>query len=95
MTVNLKKQFQKQKTKIINYREFGNFFVFVCRQQILYELFLLANLWKVFFKSFLGICKRILDKTAPMKQNYGRLHHSPFLNKEILKAITKLNKTEK
>ena len=43
------------------------------------------------FDVFMNICKVALDKVAPLKQNYVRSNHSPFLNKEILKAI--MNRT--
>ena len=39
----------------------------------------------------MNICKATLDKVAPLKQKYVRSNHSPFLNKEILKAI--MNRT--
>ena len=43
------------------------------------------------FDVFVNICKTTLDKVAPLKQKYVRSNHSPFLNKEILKAI--MNRT--
>ena len=36
-------------------------------------------------------CKKTLDKAAPVKQKYVRSNQSPFLNKQILKAI--MNRT--
>ena len=43
------------------------------------------------FDVFMNICRETLDKVAPLKQKFIRQNHSPFLNKEILKAI--LNRT--
>ena len=43
------------------------------------------------FDVFMNICKATLDKVAPLKQKYVRSNHSPFLNKEILKAV--MNRT--
>ena len=43
------------------------------------------------FGVFMNICKAALNKVALLKQKYVRLNHSPFLNKEILKAI--MNRT--
>ena len=39
----------------------------------------------------MNICKATLDKVAPLKQKYVWSNHSPFLNKEIMKAI--MNRT--
>ena len=36
-------------------------------------------------------CKKTLDKAAPVKQKYVWSNQSPFLNKQILKAI--MNRT--
>ena len=67
----MKRYFQKQKSKIRNYRYTKSFLQSEYRQQILYELSLSGNVWgAVFFKSFLGMCEEALDKNDPVKQKY-------------------------
>ena len=81
-----KTHFQKQKPKLINYRDYRIFSEY--RQHILYTLSLLGNEWReVSFESFLSICMETLDKTAPIKRKYGGTNHSPFLNYKIIKTI--------
>ena len=60
-------------------------------KKITYELLLLGYANDIPFDAFMNICKATLDKVAPLKQKYVRSNHSPFLNKEILKAI--MNRT--
>ena len=64
------------------------FFESKYQQQVLYELFLLSNVWGgVYFQSFLHICKERLDKTSAMNQRYVWSNPSPFLDNKILKAL--------
>ena len=75
----MKSHFQKQKQQIINYRDNRKFSESEYRQQILYVLPLLINVWgKVSFKCFLDMCKETLDKTAPVEQKKFRSIHCPF-----------------
>ena len=62
-------------------------------KKITYELLLLGYANDIHFEYtlFMNIRKATLDKVAPWKQKYVRSNHSPFLNKEILKAI--MNRT--
>ena len=84
----MKIHFQKQKPEVINYCDYRNFSEKEYRQQILYELSLVGNVWReISFDSLLAKFKETLDKTAPIIQNYVRSNHSPFLNKENLKSI--------
>ena len=78
----MKPYFQKQKPRVVTYRDYKNFSKNDYGQKITYELSLLG---------YANICKATLDKVAPLKQKYVRSNHSPFLNKEILKAI--MNRT--
>ena len=87
----MKAYFQKQKPKVVTYRDYKNFSENDYRQKITYELSLLGYANDIPFDVFMNICKATLDKVAPLKQKYVRSNHSPFLNKEILKAI--MNRT--
>ena len=87
----MKAYFQEQKPKVVTYRDYKNFSENNYRQKITYELSLLGYANDIPFDVFMNICKATLDKVAPLKQKYVRSNHSPFLNKEILKAI--MNRT--
>ena len=90
--MTMKIHFQKQKPNIINYHDYINFSEREYRQQISYQFSVLGNVWEeVSFESFLGISKDTRDKTASIKQKYVNSNYSPFLNKNILKAI--MNRT--
>ena len=87
----MKAYFQKQKPKVLTYRDYKHFSENNYRQKITYELSLLGYANGISFNVFFNICKVTLDKAAPLKQKYVRSNHSPFLSKEILKAI--MNRT--
>ena len=87
----LKGYFQKQKPKVVTYRDWKNFSENYYKQKITYELSLLGYASDIPFDTFMNICKATLDKVAPLKQKYLKSNHSPSLNKEILKSI--MNKT--
>ena len=87
----MKAYFQKQKPKVVTYRDYKHFSENDYRQKITYELSLLGYANDIPFDVFMNICKATLDKVAPLKQRYVRSNHSSFLNKEILKAI--MNRT--
>ena len=87
----MKAYFQKQKPKVVTHRDYKDFSENDYRQRITYELSLLGYANDITFDLFMNICKVTLDKVAPLKQKHIRSNHSPFLNKEILKAI--MNKT--
>ena len=86
----MKAYFQKQKPKVVTYRDYKIFSENDYRQKITYESPLLGYANDIPFDVFMNICKATLDKVAPLKQ-YVRSNYSPFLNKEILKAI--MNRT--
>ena len=88
----MKEYFQKQKPKVITYRDYKNFSENDYRQQITYELSLIGHANEIPFDVFMTTCKKTLDKAAPVKQKYVRSNQSPFLNKQILKAI--MNRTK-
>ena len=87
----MKAYFQKHKPKVVTYRDYKNFSENDYRQKITYELSLLGYANDIPFDVFMNICKATLDEVAPLKQKYVRPNHSPFLNKEILKAV--MNRT--
>ena len=84
----MKVYFQKQKPKIVTYRDYKENDY---RQKINYELSPLVYPNDIPFDVFMNICKATLDKVAPLKQKDVRSNHSVFQNKEILKAI--MNRT--
>ena len=83
----MKAYFQKQKPKVITYRDYKNFSENDYRQQITYELSLIGHANEIPFDVFMTTCKKTLDKAAPVRQKYIRSNQSPFLNKQILKTI--------
>ena len=83
----MKAYFQKQKPKVITYRDYKNFSENDYRQQITYKLSLIGHANEIPFDIFMTTCTKTLDKAAPVKQKYVRSNQSPFLNKQILKAI--------
>ena len=81
----LKTYFQKKEPKIIQYRDYKNF------SEVEYREFL-VNLVSDHdqcpsYDVFLRKCKIALDSRAPLKYKYLRSNHSPFMNKDISKAI--------
>ena len=84
MTVTvLKTHFQKREPKVIKYRDFSNF------SETEYREFLteLAREPNQSYEIFLQRCKEALDIRAPLKSKYLRSNNSPFMNKNISKAI--------
>ena len=84
MTVTvMKTHFQKREPKVIQYRDFRNF------SETEYRDFLigLAQDPNQSYEIFLQRCKEALDIRAPLKSKYLRSNHSPFMNKNIYKAI--------
>ena len=81
----LKTYFQNEEPKIIQYRHYKNF------SEVEYREFL-VNLVSdhdqcPFYNVFLRKCKIALDSRAPLKYKYLKSIHSPFMNKDISKAI--------
>ena len=84
MTVTvMKTHFKKREPKVIQYRDFSNFL------EIEYREFLieLAHDPNQSYEMFLQRSKEALDIRAPLKSKYLRSNHSPFMNKDISKAI--------
>ena len=74
----MKAYFQKQKPKVLTYRDSKNFSENDYRQKNPYELSLLSYANDIPFDVFINICKATLDKVVPLKQKYVCLNHSPF-----------------
>ena len=79
----MKTHFQKREPKVIQYMDFRNF------SETEYRDFLigLAQDPNQSYEIFLQRCKEALDIRAPLKSKYLRSNHSPFMNKNISRAI--------
>ena len=86
----MKSHFQKKEPKIIQYRDYNNFYAEEYRQ---YIISLLSNreLTRSGFDIFMNKCKDVFDIRVRIKHKYIRSNQSPFMNKEISKAI--MNRT--
>ena len=74
----MKAYFQKQKPKVITYRDSKKLSENDYRQQISYELSLTGHANEIPFDVFMTTCKKTLDKAAPVKQKYVRSNQIPF-----------------
>ena len=86
----MKSHFQKKEPKIIPYRDYNNFYAEEYRQ---YTISLLSSeqVTRSGFDTFMNKCKEAFDIRVPIKHKYLRSNQSPFMNKEISKAI--MNRT--
>ena len=90
MTVTvLKTFFKKEEPKVITYRNYKNFSNDVFRQLIFDDL---SNFQQGTYEDppleiFLDICLRALNQCAPKRKKYIRANNSPFMNRNISKAI--------
>ena len=85
-----KSHFQKKEPKIIQYRNHNNFSAEKYRQYII-SLLSSRELTRSGFDTFTKKCKDAFDIRVPIKHKYLRSNQSPFMNKEISKAI--MNRT--
>ena len=87
MTITIMKaSFQKLKPKVIHYRNYKRF----CNESYRNELvadFSKQNFEENSLEKFLEVCNKVLDKHAPRKSKFVRGNHSPFMNRELWKAI--------
>ena len=81
----MKSKFYKQKPKIFNYRNYKTFNNESFRNDVLYEIS--KGFHDVSCEEFKSLLLMILNKHAPMKTKYIRVNNSPFMNKELSKAI--------
>ena len=82
----MKSNFQKQEPKIFNYRNYKHFNNEMFRKDLLCEL---SNkgFQEISCEEFEFIFIKTLNKHAPMKIKYIRANNSPFVNKDLSKAI--------
>ena len=79
-----KTSFEKQKPKIVTYRDYKHFDKEKFRE-ILITYFSTGK--NISYDAFENLVFHTLDKMAPIKQKHIRGNHSPFMNKDIHKAI--------
>ena len=82
----MKTSFQKLKPRIVSYRNYNSFDNEEYRDNLIEELSK-QSFEKNSLHKFLDTCRTVLDKQAPRKKKYVRGNHSPFMNKELSKAI--------
>ena len=76
--------FKKQKPKIVTYRAYKRFDDEKFRESLITYFSVGKN---ITYNAFENLVFHILDKIVPMKQKYIKCNQSPFLNKDIHKAI--------
>ena len=87
MTVTvMKASFQKLKPRVINYRKYSSFSSEKYREDLVRELSE-VNFKDNSISQFLETCVNVLNKHAPRKKKFLRGNHSPFMNRELSKAI--------
>ena len=82
----MKSSFYKQEPKIFNYRNYKYFNNESFRNDLLYEINK-KDFHDVSCGEFENLFLKTLNKHAPMKTKYIRANNSPFMNKELSKAI--------
>ena len=90
MTVTvLKTFFQKKGPKVISYRDYKNYSNDIFRQLINDDFNVLHQTSNEHqpLQTYLNVCIRALGVCAPRKTKYVRANNSPFMNKNISKAI--------
>ena len=76
----------KHKPKIIQYRDFNHFDNASFRTDLLQELSI-QNVHPGEFEKFKYISSRVLNTHTPIKEKHVRCNQSPFMNKQLRKAI--------
>ena len=88
MTVSImKSSFQKIKPSIITYCDYKYFNNYNFREDLVYFLSYTNLNVSNPLEKLLSICREVLDKHAPLKKTFVRGNHSPFINKDLSKAI--------
>ena len=84
----MKTLYRKSQPKIIYYRNYKNFSNEIFRES-LQKTFPqnLVNSCDKDVDNFVISCDKILDEYAPLKKKYVRDNNSPFMNKNLSKAI--------
>ena len=87
LTLTVLKTFHvKHKPKIIQYRDFNHFDNTSFRADLLQELSL-KNILPGEFEKFKYISSKVLNIHAPIKEKHVRSNQSPFMSKQLRKAI--------
>ena len=79
-----KTSFKKQKPKIVTYRDYKHFDNENIKESLITYLSTAKN---ISYDAFENLVLQTLDKMAPIKQKHIRGNQSPFMNKDIHKAI--------
>ena len=87
----MKTTYKKMQPKIITYRNYKYFDNDIFREALL-QIESNGNNCDDNFKSFTSSCNTILNEQAPQKKKYVRGNQSPFMNKNLSKAIMKRSK---
>ena len=87
MTITvLKSFFQKQKPKMIKYRDYRKFDEFIFRSELHLKLSSLKEN-ELNYENFENVFVGLLNIHAPMKEKYIRANNAPFMNKILSKAV--------
>ena len=87
MTVTvMKASFRKLKPKVIHYRNYKRFCNESYRNELVAE-FSKQNFEENSLEKFLEVCNEVLDQHLPRKLKFVQGNHSPFMNRELSKAI--------
>ena len=81
-----KTSYKKTELKSITYRSYKSFYNNNFREE-LWQVVSKRENCDTNFKSFISSCNKILDQHAPQKKKYLRGNQSPFMNKNLFKAI--------
>ena len=89
MTITvMKTTYKKLEPRIINYRDFKSFCNDSFRESLQQALSITSvNGCDEAYKGFITSCKKSLESHAPLKKKYVRGNQSPFMNKDLSKAI--------
>ena len=87
----MKTTYKKSQPKIITYRDYKYFHNDGFREALL-QIESNGNNCDENFRNFTSSCNIILNKQAPQKKKYVRGNQSPFMNKDLSKAIMKRTK---
>ena len=84
----MKTLYRKSQRKTIHYRNYKNFSNEIFRESLqkIYPQNLVNSCDKD-VDNFVISCDKILDEYAPLKKKYMRDNNSPFMNKNLSKAI--------
>ena len=77
---------RKLKTKVIHYRNYKRFCNESYRNELVAE-FSKQNFEENSLEKFLEVCNEVLDQHLPRKLKFVQGNHSPFMNRELSKAI--------